>query len=120
MIPICDAGELRAQDLDRAAVREQQVVRSRERVGIGRRGPARDAPSRSRPTPTTHGSLCVIQWPTRSPSRSATASAYSANASTVSRAGQPPASSSACGMSQWKSVTYGAIPLPSSSSTSRS
>ena len=49
-----------------------------------------------------------------------TASTYSANASTVSRDGQPPASSITCGVSQWKSVTKGAIPLPSSSSTSRS
>ena len=39
----------------------------------------------------THGSFCVIQRETRSPSRATTTSTYSANASAVSLAGQPPA-----------------------------
>ena len=69
VIPTCDAGRVAPQDLDRAAVREQQVMRGRERVRVRPCGPARGGPSRARPTTTTHGSLCVIQWPTRSPSR---------------------------------------------------
>ena len=59
----------------------------------------------------THGSLCVIQWETRSPSRSATASAYPTNASAVERAAQPPSSSSVCGRSQWYRVGNGVTPL---------
>ena len=38
----------------------------------------------------------------------------------VSRTGQPPASSSSCGRSQWFSVTHGSMPWASSSSTRRS
>ena len=38
---------------------------------------------------------------TRLPSLAATIPAYSAKASAVARTGHPPASSSACGRSQW-------------------
>ena len=47
-----------------------------------------------------------------SPRREATISAYSTNASAVERAGQPPSSSSACGVSQWNSVAKGSIVTP--------
>lgn len=62
----------------------------------------------------------VIHMGTRSASRSATTEAYSANRSAVSRSSQPPRSSRASGVSQWKSVGTGAIPEAHSSSTSRS
>ena len=45
--------------------------------------------------------------------------AYSAKQSAVSRLGQPPASSSSCGRSQWYSVRTGRMPCSSSASTSR-
>ncbi|OEV22402.1 hypothetical protein AN221_01775 [Streptomyces nanshensis] len=47
------------------------------------------------------GSLSVVHVETRSPSAPATRPAYSANRCAVSRSGQPPASSSSCGRSQW-------------------
>ena len=79
-------------------------MRGRERVGVRCAARRVSGPSRGRPTRCTHGSLCVIQCSTRSPRRPATASTYSQNASTVARTGQPPSSSIACGVSQWKSV----------------
>ncbi len=48
-----------------------------------------------------HGSLIVSQERTRSPYASKQAEANSAKRSVVSRASQPPSSSSACGSSQW-------------------
>ncbi len=48
-----------------------------------------------------HGSFSVIHEPTRSPRAACTATAYSAKRSAVSRAGQPPASCSGSGRSQW-------------------
>ncbi len=52
-----------------------------------------------------HGSLSVSQFRTRSPNRSARIAVYSAKRATTSRSGQPPASWSGCGRSQWNSVS---------------
>ena len=45
------------------------MVRRRDRVGLARAARARARPTRGRSRRTTHGSLCVIQCWTRSPSR---------------------------------------------------
>ena len=58
-----------AEHVDRATVREQDVVRRGERVRVAPAAGRVLARARSRATTTTHGSFCVIQCGTRSPSR---------------------------------------------------
>ena len=101
VMPTSASGTSRRSTCDRPAVGEEHVVAGGDARRPRSCGRARAARCRSRARRSTQGSFCVIQWRTRSPRRAATTSVYSANASTVSRAGQPPRSSSACGRSQW-------------------
>ena len=92
---------------------------SRGRGGGGAR-PAAPPPGRASPgacipgswprVAMHQGSLWVVQSFTRSPSRMLTASAKATKASAVRRSGQPPASWSRCGRSQWSSVANGRDP----------
>ena len=83
-------------------------------------------PSRSSKIPpaiwpmTDSGSLKTIQFFTRSPNLTASCSANAAKSSMIPRRVQPPSSHSACGRSQWWTVSHGSIPRDRQPSTSRS
>ena len=60
VMPTSRAGRLAAEDLDRPAVREQQVMRRGDGVGVARAAGRVHAPAVAEPR-GTHGSLCVTQ-----------------------------------------------------------
>jgi hypothetical protein len=117
--PDLSIGRERADHVHRPAVREQEMVRRGDGVGLARAPGGVLAPGVA--DPGVHPRLVV-----RDPVVDAVAQPSRHGLRVLGErlrgraGGQPPASSSACGVSQWKSVANGSMSCASSSSTRRS